>query len=400
MATLWLDAFAGISGDMFLGALLDLGLPLAGVNADLQALRLPGLSVTRKRVRRGALTGTQARVRVPEPHAHPHRGLAEITRIVRRAKLPKPVSENALKVFEKLGRAEARLHGVPVDKIHFHEVGALDAIADIVGVCAGLHRLGVDSVRVSPVNVGSGVIRSQHGILPVPAPATLELLKGFEIYADGPSAEHTTPTGAALLAVLAQPAGPAPSVRLEAIGYGAGERNWPEFPNLLRARLVRSSAPDAEEWAQDPVTVLTANVDDVSPQILGYTLEKLMTAGALDVSLQSLQMKKNRPGERIEVICRPEQAHELARLLFRETATLGIRVAHHQRLILERHLKTVGVQGRRVRVKLGFLGSRLTTVSPEYEDAKACAQQTGRPLLKILESARQKARTEHDRKRR
>lgn len=393
MRRLHLDAFAGISGDMFLGALMDLGLPPDDLNADLRRLRLAGLSVSRRRVRRGALTGTRALVRVPDRH-HPHRGPDEIRRVLTRAKLPEPVRRNALDVFERLGRVEARLHGVPPTRIHFHEVGALDAIADVVGVCAGLHRLRIGEIRVSPVNVGSGVIRSAHGMLPVPAPATLELLRGFELVSEGPAAEHTTPTGAALLSVLARPAaGGKTPLRLEAVGYGAGERRWPDFPNLLRARLYGPDGTAGEEWNEDCVAVLTANVDDLSPQIMAYACERLLAAGALDVSLQPIYMKKNRPGERIEVICRPELVDELARILFRETATLGIRIAYHQRLILERRWQTVAVQGRRVRVKLGFLGSARVTASPEFEDAKICAHQTGRPLAEILEAARHKART-------
>jgi pyridinium-3,5-bisthiocarboxylic acid mononucleotide nickel chelatase len=394
MRLLHLDAFAGISGDMFLGALLDLGLPLTQLQADLGRLGLKGLSVSRRRVRRGALMGTRALVRVPEA-PQPHRGLEEIRRILRRAKLPPAVSGQSLAVFERLGRAEARLHGVALARIHFHEVGAWDAIADVVGVCAGLARLEVGEVRVSPVNVGSGLIYGAHGMLPAPAPATLELLRGFEMTATGPASEHTTPTGAALLAALAHPAGPAEGPRrLQAVGYGAGERNWPDFPNLLRASLYAApSARPRAEWRSDQVAVLTANVDDVSPQILGYALERLLAAGALDVSLQPLQMKKNRPGERLEVICRPEQAEELARILFRETATLGVRIAHHERLILERRLQTVNVLGRRVRVKQGLLESRVITTAPEFEDARACAVSSGRPLAEIMELARRKTRS-------
>jgi uncharacterized protein (TIGR00299 family) protein len=386
MADLWLDPFAGISGDMFLGALLDAGLPLKQLQADLKGLKLSGWSVRRESVMRGALAGTRARVKVTDV-AHPHRGLREIRKIIHASKLPTRVQTRSVSVFEKLGQVEARMHGVPVEKIHFHEVGALDAVVDIVGVCAGLERLGVERLWTSAVNVGSGLIKSQHGWLPVPAPATAELLKGFEVFSAGPAAEHTTPTGAALLAALAQPVQRATKFVPAAIGYGAGERQWPDFPNLLRVTLGGEPARNAAPWEQDEVGVLVAHVDDAAPQMLGYAMEQLLAAGAWDVVLQPIHMKKNRLAHRVEVLCCPSEIAQMAGILFQETTTLGLRVDVQQRLILKRTQSVVRVAGHDIRVKAARQGKKIITVMPEYEDVKKCAQAQKQPWRNIAQRA-------------
>lgn len=389
MPRLWLDASAGVAGDMFLGALLDLGAPLAGINAALARLGVPGLRAAKRRVRRAAFTALQARVLGPAGR-QPHRGLSDLLRRLEDSRLPGPVRLRAAAVFTRLARVEARLHGIPVGRVQFHEVGALDALGEVTGVCAGLHLLGVAEVAVSAVNVGSGSVRSAHGQLPVPAPATLELLRGFEIYAAGPAAEHTTPTGAALLAEWARPQPAGGRWRPLGVGYGAGERDWPGQANLLRAVLVDGPASGA--WDTDVVTVLTAHLDDASPQLLGYALERLLEAGALDVTLAPVQMKKNRPGMRLEVLARPGDAEDLARVVFQETPTLGVRRSEQVRWILPRREARVRVPGGSVRVKIARPGPGLRTLTPEYEDARACARRTGRPLADILETARHKAR--------
>lgn len=389
MPRLWLDASAGVAGDMFLGALLDLGAPLAGINSALARLGVKGLRATKRRVRRAAFTALQARVLGPaEPQ--PHRGLHDLLHRLDRSGLPAPVCGRAAAVFTRLARVEARLHGVPVGRVHFHEVGALDALGEVAGVCVGLHLLGVTEVAVSAVNVGSGSVRTAHGRLPVPAPATLELLRGFEICAAGPAAEHTTPTGAALLAEWARPRPAGEHWRALRVGYGAGERNWPDQANLLRAALAEGSATGA--WDTDVVTVLTAHLDDASPQVLGYALERLFEAGALDVTLAPVQMKKNRPGMRLEVVARPGDAEDLTRVVFQETPTLGVRRSEQARWVLPRREARVRVPGGSVRVKIARPGPGLRTLTPEYEDARACARRTGRPLADILETARHKAR--------
>jgi pyridinium-3,5-bisthiocarboxylic acid mononucleotide nickel chelatase len=386
MAELWLDPFAGISGDMFLGALLDAGLPLAGLRADLKRLRLPAWSLKRTDVMRGALRGTRLTVKVADVH-HPHRGLKEITRLIRSAGLPPRVVSRALAVFTHLGNVEARLHGVPVSRIHFHEVGALDAVVDIVGVCAGLERLGVDRVWTSAVNVGSGRVRAGHGWLPVPAPATTELLKGFTVFSAGPAAEHTTPTGAALLSALARPVPEAPPLVFRSVGYGAGERSWPDFPNLLRATLCAEPKTARAVWDTDEVAVLTAHLDDATPQMLGYAQEALLRAGAWDAVLGPLGMKKNRPGHKLEVLCRPEDAALLAGVMFRETTTLGLRVDVQRRFLLKRRLRAVKVGTHRIRVKVAYHGDRVLTAVPEYEDVKACAQALNQSWRSVAQKA-------------
>jgi uncharacterized protein (TIGR00299 family) protein len=373
VSELWLDPFAGISGDMFLGMLLDLGLPLEALRRDLKQLKLKNWKLESSEVMRGALRGTRLRVTVADA-PHPHRSLQEIKKIIQGSGLPTRVVSRSLAVFTHLGNAEARLHQVPVSRIHFHEVGALDAVVDIVGACAGLERLGVERVWTSAVNVGSGLVRAGHGWLPVPAPATAELLKGFVVFSAGPAAEHTTPTGAALLSALARPRSEAPPLISQAVGYGAGERQWPDFPNLLRGTLSAEPKRAQAVWDTDEVAVLTAHVDDATPQMLGYALEQLLRAGAWDAVCGPLTMKKNRPGHKLEVLCRPEDASLLAGVLFRETTTLGLRVDTQRRFLLRRTQKVVKVGAHRIRVKVAFHGNRVLTVMPEYEDVKACAQ--------------------------
>lgn len=394
MADLWLDPFAGISGDMFLGALLDVGLPLEALQSDLKHLKLKAWRLQRTEVMRGALRGTRLRVTVSDV-PHPHRSLREIKKIIQSAGLPARVVSRALTVFTHLGNAEARLHNVPVSRIHFHEVGALDAVVDIVGVCAGLERLGVDRLWTSAVNVGSGLVRAGHGWLPVPAPATAELLKGFTVFSAGPAAEHTTPTGAALLSALARPAQQAPPLIPRAVGYGAGERQWPDFPNLLRATLSMEPKTEQAVWDADEVAVLTAHIDDATPQMLGYALEQALAAGAWDAVVGPLTMKKNRPGHKVEVLCRPEDASLLAGVLFRETTTLGLRVDVQRRFVLRRTLQVVKLGAHRIRVKVAFHGNRVLTVVPEYDDVKACAQalnQSWRTIAqKVIAQIKEKA---------
>lgn len=391
MPLLWLDPWAGISGDMFLAALLDAGLPWAGLTADLKRLRLPGLRLSRQRVRRGALRATRIRVQ-DEARTRSHRTWRDLQRLLHQAALPLPVKRDALRVFERLARVEGRLHGVPAAQVHFHELGAADTLADIVGVCAGLHRLQVTRILTSAVNVGSGVIRTEHGLLPVPAPATLELLRGFTLFSQGPQAEHTTPTGAALLAVLARPAAGLPLLRPLAVGYGAGSRSWPDFPNLLRAVLAEPpGAAPGGGLLEEEVCVLKTAVDDVSPQVLAYAQQRLLAAGALDVTLQPLQMKKGRPGHGLEIVCRQAQARELARLLVLETRTLGLRVTQERRWILERQQSRLKVGDCALRMKTGWLEGAAVARTPEYEDARACAERTGRPLRRILLLAEAKA---------
>ncbi len=391
MRALWLDPFAGISGDMFLGALLDLGLSLDHLNADLKALRIAGLRVARRRVRRGPLSASRALIRLPR-QPHEARNLRDIRRLLGHSALTPAVRRRAAAVFTRLARAEAEVHRLPLERVHFHEVGALDALADVVGVCSALERLHIERLYTARINVGGGLTGSRHGTLPVPAPATLALLQGYEIFRDGPLGEHATPTGAALLASLADSRPAWPGARLEAVGYGAGERDWPDFPNVLRIWLGETRHPAAGPTESDEVAVLTATLDDAAPQVLAYAQELLLAQGALDVTLQALFMKKGRIGTRCEILCKPEQAAGLAEVLFRETPTLGLRLDRQQRMVLTRKTLRLRIRGQRLRVKVGYFGGKPVTLSPEFEDAKVCAQRTGLPLREILENARRQAK--------
>jgi len=287
-------------------------------------------------------------------------------------------------VFQRLGEAEARVHGVDVEKVHFHEVGAVDSIADIVGACVALDLLGIDEIRVSALNVGSGTVKTEHGILPVPAPATAALLMGKPIYARGPEMELTTPTGAALVATLASGFGAMPPMTIDSMGYGAGDRDFKDHANVLRALIGEAgSAPEATL-----VSVIEANIDDSSPQVLGYALERLMDAGALDASLSPLQMKKNRPGSLLRVIARPEDQERLAQIVFAETSTLGLRIQAAERRVEERRVEErrvveVETQFGTVRVKVSGHGG----FAPEYEDCRAIAARTGTPLQQVIAAA-------------
>jgi uncharacterized protein (TIGR00299 family) protein len=284
-------------------------------------------------------------------------------------------------VFRRLGEAEAGVHGVPIEKVHFHEVGAVDSIADIVGACVALDLLDISEVHASAINVGSGTVQTEHGLLPVPAPATAILLEGKPIYSRGPEVELTTPTGAALAVTLASTFGPLPAMRISNIGHGAGERDFKQHANVLRILIgERTSAPEATL-----VSVIEANIDDSSPQVLGYALEKLMDAGALDAALSPLQMKKNRPGTLLRVIAKPEDQERLAQIVFAETSTLGLRIYAAERRIEPRSVVEVETPYGRVRGKVSAQG----VFAPEYEDCKTIAQRTGRPLPRVIAAAQE-----------
>ena len=282
-------------------------------------------------------------------------------------------------MFQKLAEAEAEVHAVPLEKVHFHEVGAIDSICDIVGACIALALLEVDSIQCSAINVGSGTVKTEHGVLPVPAPATAALLKGRPIYARGPAFELTTPTGAAIAATLAREFGALPAMRITATGYGAGDRDFPEQPNVLRVLIGESKT--AQE--STTVSVIEANIDDATPQVLGYAMERLLEAGALDVTLTSVLMKKNRPGALLRAIARPEDQESLCAILLAETPTLGVRIYGAERRVKERRFEEVGIFGQRVKIKIAEDG----TFAPEYDDCRKVAKETGRPLHAVIAEA-------------
>lgn len=376
MRICYLDAFSGISGDMTVGALSDAcpdPRPLLAVLDDLGT----GAGFGIQRTDRQGLTAFKFQVTGGDTKSHRH--LHNILELIEKSDLSRRAKRNATAIFERLGKAEAKVHGIPLAKVHFHEVGALDSICDIIGACAGFELLGIDAIYSSPLNVGSGTVKTEHGILPVPAPATAELLAGKPIYSRGPSLELTTPTGAAIASTLAVEFGALPPMRITATGYGAGEKDFPDHPNVLRVIVGESS--EAEEATT--VAVLEANIDDSTPQVLGYAMERLLEAGALDVTLESLLMKKNRPGTLIRVIAKPEDRETLAQIIFAETSTLGLRIHSAERRVKARHTVEVKTPHGRVKIKIADDGS----FAPEYEDCRRLARETGVPLKQILVEA-------------
>jgi uncharacterized protein (TIGR00299 family) protein len=377
MKICYLDAFSGISGDMTVGALIDAGAPCEAVLDALRSFDI-GARFSVEKTARGGITATKFRVDTGTS-GNSHRHLSNILELIERSSISPRAKSSACAVFQRLGEAEAHVHGVPVEKVHFHEVGAADSIADIAGACIALDLLAIDELHVSPVNTGSGTVKTEHGILPVPAPATAILLRGKPIYARGPQVELTTPTGAALAVTLASRFGSLPAMSISSLGYGAGDRDFSEHPNVLRA-IVGESAQGPEATL---VSVIEANIDDSSPQVLGYAMERLMDAGALDASLSPLQMKKNRPGALLRVIARPEDQERLAQIVLAETSTLGLRIHAAERRVIERRIVEVETPFGNIRVKVAAGGS----FAPEYEDCREIAARTGTPLPQVLAAA-------------
>jgi pyridinium-3,5-bisthiocarboxylic acid mononucleotide nickel chelatase len=384
MKIAYFDCFSGISGDMVLGALVDAGAALDRLEAELARLPVSGWKITAEKVRRGAVAATQVRVEAGE--RHPHRSLAEILKLIEAADFPARIAARATTIFRRLGEAEAKVHGIALDAVHFHEVGAVDAIVDIVGTAIGFELLGIDSFAASPLNLGGGRIVAAHGALPVPAPATAELVRGLACYSTGIERELVTPTGAAIVAGLAAESGPLPRMTIEAVGWGAGSAELPEQPNVLRLFLGEAASERAAPW-DAPVAVLEANVDDMNPQLYGYFVERAMAAGALDVFTAPVQMKKNRPGELLTVLCEPAAAERLVALIFRETTTIGVRFHEARRRTLERESVAVETPLGRVRVKVARVNGRIENVAPEYDDCRRIAEEKGVPLKQVLAEA-------------
>jgi len=376
MRICYLDAFSGISGDMLVGALVDAGADPARIAEALASLGA-GAEVRFEKTKRRGIAATKFTVTAAQAKAHRH--LPDIFRLIDQAGLPERVKQNAKAVFQRLGEAEAAVHNVPLERVHFHEVGAVDSIADIVGACLGFELLGAEEIHCSPINVGSGTVKTEHGVLPVPAPATVALLAGKPVYSRGPAMELTTPTGAAVAATLAVRFGPPPPMTLAAAGYGAGGADFAEHANVLRVLIGEASG--ATEATT--VSILEANVDDLSPQVLGYAMERLIGEGALDVSFSPVFMKKNRPGTLLRVIARPEDQEKLAAVLFAETSTLGLRILPAERRVQARRTVEVETRYGAVRVKVSGDGA----YAPEYEDCRRLARERGVPLKEILNEA-------------
>ena len=397
------DCFSGIAGDMNLGAMVGCGLSVEDLRQDLAGLAIEGYSIEHRKVERGALAADKIDVVIsgehghthdhltehgPDTHKHPHRGLADIRDILERSELPDEVAESADRVFVALCEAEASVHGTSLEQVRLHEAGTIDAIVDVVGACCGMRRLGIDAIRCSPLNVGGGQVSTAHGLLPVPAPATAHLLKGAPVYSTGPEVELVTPTGAALVATLAEGFGPWPQITVDAIGYGAGDHDFAEHPNVLR--LVVGEAPDGGESADsgsDGVSVIETNLDDASPEVIGATIGRLLEAGALDAFATPVFMKKNRPGTQLTVIGRDEQVDELVDIVFRESTTLGLRVYPVDRRELEREHVGVETPWGAVRVKIGSRAGEVINAAPEFDDCEQLARQAGVPVKEVIQAA-------------
>ncbi len=388
MKVAYFDCFSGVSGDMALGALLACGADEARFRQQLAALQVPGYELTARRVTREGIAATDVDVRLVEAEGGHGRHLPDIAAILEASALPRGVQHKALAVFTRLADAEAAIHGTTRDEIHFHEVGAVDAIVDIVGVCLLLEMLGVESVVVSSLPCGHGTITCRHGIMPVPAPATMELLRGFPVHAVDIRGELVTPTGAALVTTLADAgsAGRMPAMRVLTSGFGAGKKQFaPDMPNLLR--VVIGETGGGPDPTPQTVTVMETNLDDQSPETFELLMERCLAAGALDVFYTPIGMKKSRPATLVTVLCPPAQAERLADVLFRETGTFGIRVREQRRYTLARSWRTVTTPFGDIRLKAGTWQGEEVTVAPEYEDCKRAAQAHGVPLRRVYEAA-------------
>jgi pyridinium-3,5-bisthiocarboxylic acid mononucleotide nickel chelatase len=430
MRIAYLDCFSGISGDMFLGALVD-----AGVSPEIFVRAVEALDVGAKlqisRVNRSGITATKVDVIVngerdlprasrtgvsdaPEHkhedahhhehshnHAHGHhqdsvhqnsshqhgRGLVEIREIIGKAAISESAKKNALDIFEKLGAAEAKIHNVPIEKIHFHEVGAVDALVDITCAAVGAEALGVDELICSPLNVGGGTVNCAHGTFPVPAPATVELLTGAPVFSSGLQAELVTPTGAAVVRTLATRFASFPEMKIGKVGYGAGTRDFPGHANVLRVTVGEAASKLAANTSQETVSVLEANLDDLNPQVFGYVMDRLFEAGALDVFGTPVQMKKNRPGTLLSVLAKPDDTDKLTQIIFAETTTLGVRRRQENRHVLARKWQTVSTQFGDVRIKIATLNGTVSSYTPEYEDCRRIAVEHRVPLKLVMQEA-------------
>ena len=387
----YFDCFAGIAGDMVLGALLDTGASEAALREGLAPLDLDPFELSVDRTERGGIGATQVTVRAEGRTRRPRRTWADLRELLGGAELPEAVRQRALRTLAALAEAEGRVHRVPPEEIHFHEVGAVDAVVDVVGSALLLDQLGVGEIWASPVATGSGLTRSEHGVLPVPAPAVLELLRGAPLYAGGVEAELTTPTGAAILAASASRFGELPPLRAARVGYGAGGRRHRELPNLLRVILgerVGGGLGGAEAGqGGDGGLVLEANIDDMTPELAPWVLDRLLEAGAADVWFTPIHMKRGRPGITLSVLCPPGTEAGLRAVLWRETSTLGVRGLPVRKWMLERRVIEVEVAGGKARVKLGLDRGTVVNVAPEYADCARLAGQTGQPLKEVMARA-------------
>jgi len=391
MGIAYLDCFCGISGDMTLGALVDLGVDLDQLTAELRKISLPEWELRAEKVVKRGIMATQVTVDVPHEHGHSHddhghgRTMGQIAELIQESDLTEHVKHRSLAVFDKLAEAEAKIHGTTPEKVHFHEVGAVDAVVDIVGAVVGFELLGAERIHASSVPVSHGMITFSHGTYPVPAPATLEIIKGLPTRTLDVEGETVTPTGAAILATLATHLGPMPPMRVENVGYGAGVSEFGEIPNVLRIVYGETAAQEGVE--QDTVCLLEANIDDMNPEFYDAAMAALFAAGALDAWLTPIQMKKGRPAVTLAALVHPDGLDEVTRAIFEHTTTFGVRIGEMSRRCLEREHVEVDTEYGRIRVKVAREGERITTASPEYEDCREAARAHSVPLKQVYQEA-------------
>jgi len=385
MKLAYFDCFSGISGDMTLGALVDAGVSLDHLREQLRGLEVPGWEISSEKVWKNGMSSTYVKVKTEDQSKH--RSLSAILDILQKSKLSPQVRDQAAAIFRKLGEAEASVHDVPIEKIHFHEVGAVDAIVDIVGACIGFESLGIEQFACSPLNVGGGTAKMAHGVLPVPAPATAKLLQGKPTYSNGVQKELVTPTGAAIVAALCTSFGPQPPMSVSAIGYGAGTADLEGQPNVVRIMIGEATEKTVAGFDEE-ISVIEANLDDMNPQIYGYFQEKALAAGALDVYTTPVQMKKNRPGILLTLLCRPHDTPTLMDLIFAETTTFGARTYRAQRRTLPRESVNVHTQFGDVRVKISRVNGHIRHAAPEFEDCKKLAEEKQVPLHQVMDEAK------------
>jgi uncharacterized protein (TIGR00299 family) protein len=381
MKTLYFDCFAGASGDMILGAMVAAGVDPSALREQLSRLNVDGFAIKFETVNRSGLSATYANVETA--HEHKHRHLSDIKQIIEGSGVSDAAKKLSIETFTRLAEAEARMHNEPIEHVHFHEVGALDAIVDIVGAAICFDLLKIDRYVCSPLHVGSGTVEMSHGRFPVPPPAVAELIKGVPFYSSDIQGELLTPTGAAIITTVCKEFGPIPQMRSEVIGYGAGTRHYKDFPNVLRVLLGQTepqTATDERLW------MIETNIDDMSPQVLGHVMDRAFELGALDCYFTPVQMKKNRPGVLLSLLCERDRKEELLNLLFTETTTLGVRSHGVERRALQRSISRVETQYGPIDVKVARLNGRVVNEMPEFEQVRAAASKAGVPL-KVVEDA-------------
>jgi pyridinium-3,5-bisthiocarboxylic acid mononucleotide nickel chelatase len=384
MRTLYFDCFAGASGNMILGALIALGVDRSELISKLELLDIPGFELEITEVDRSGISATHVDVKVP--HEHVHRHLHNIEKIIDESRLSQTVKDRAKLIFGRLAQTEAKIHGIDVQKVHFHEVGAMDAIVDVVGACIGFEMLGIERFACSKIHVGSGFAKMAHGTFPVPPPAVAELLTGIPIYSTEIEGELITPTGAAIISVLCDSYGVISNVTPEKISYGAGSREYKDFPNVLRLILGDGAETDRGKHPEK-LTLIETNLDDVSPQVLGFLMERAFDLGALDCWFSPIQMKKNRPATMVSILCKEADRETFSELLYTETSTLGIRIKDVDRECLEREFVKVRTEFGDVDIKVARRSGKIVNAMPEYEQLKKLALDRGVPLNVVKEAA-------------